>query len=103
MSIVFWMVVMQAPISLVPALLVWQWPSPLGWLYLWGVAISGTIAHVLFTRACSLVEITSLQPMEFAKLPFAVIFAWIIFDEWPGVDMGGGRNHLHRYRLYHAA
>ena len=85
MSIVFWMVVMQAPISLVPALFVWQWPSPLGWLCLWGVAISGTIAHVLFTSACSLVEITSLQPMEFAKLPFAVILAWIIFDEWPGV------------------
>ena len=62
MSIVFWMVMMQAPIALVPALFVWQWPSPIGWLYLWGVAINGTIAHVLFTRACGLVEITSLQP-----------------------------------------
>ena len=85
MSIVFWMVMMQAPIALVPALFVWQWPSPIGWLYLWGVAISGTIAHVLFTRACGLVEITSLQPMEFAKLPLAVILAWIVFGEWPGV------------------
>ena len=84
-AIVFWMVVMQAPISLAPALFVWQWPGPLGWLYLWGVAISGTIAHVLFTRACGLVEITSLQPVEFVKLPFAVILAWFIFDEWPGV------------------
>ena len=84
-AIVFWMVVMQAPISLAPALFVWQWPGPLGWLYLWGVAISGTIAHLLFTRACGLVEITSLQPLEFVKLPFAVILAWFIFDEWPGV------------------
>ena len=48
-------------------------------------SLSGTIAHVLFTRACGLVEITSLQPMEFAKLPFAVILAWIVFGEWPGV------------------
>ena len=84
-SIVFWMVMMQAPMALVPALLVWQWPSPTGWLYLWGVAISGTIAHVLFTSACGLVEITSLQPMEFVKLPFAVILAWFIFGEWPDV------------------
>ena len=83
MSIVFWMVIMQAPIALVPALFVWQWPSPIGWFYLWGVAISGTIAHVLFTRACGLVEITSLQPMEFAKLPFAVIL--------PGLSLANGR------------
>ena len=49
------------------------------------MAISGTIAHVLFTRACSLVEITSLQPLEFAKLPISVMLAWLVFGEWPGI------------------
>ena len=84
-SIVFWMVMMQAPLALVPAVFVWEWPTPEAWGYLWGMALSGTAAHVLFTRAVGLVEITSLQPLEFAKLPFAVGLAWLVFAEWPDI------------------
>ena len=39
----------------------------------------------MFTRAYRLVDITALQPLEFIKLPFAVILAWLIFSEWPGL------------------
>lgn len=84
-SIVFWMVMMQAPIALVPTLFVWQWPTAETWIYLWGMALSGTAAHVLLTRAIGMVEITSLQPLEFAKLPFAVVLAWMVFGEWPDI------------------
>ena len=84
-AIVFWMVMMQAPIALVAAVPVWQWPTAEAWLYLWGMALSGTAAHVLLTRAFGMVEITSLQPLEFAKLPFAVVLAWMIFSEWPDI------------------
>ena len=84
-SIVFWMVMMQAPLALVPAIFVWEWPTAEAWLYLWGMALSGTAAHVLFTRAVGLVEITSLQPLEFAKLPFAVVLAWLVFAELPDI------------------
>lgn len=84
-AIVFWMVMMQAPLALVPAAFVWEWPTPEAWVYLWGMALSGTAAHVLFTRAVGLVEITSLQPLEFAKLPFAVGLAWLVFAEWPDI------------------
>ena len=72
-------------INFVPMLCVWEWPTAEAWLYLWGMALSGTAAHVLFTRAVGLVEITSLQPLEFAKLPFAVILAWLVFSEWPDI------------------
>jgi drug/metabolite transporter (DMT)-like permease len=84
-AIVTWMVVMQAPLALIPSLWVWQWPDLLTWGFLWGMALSGTIAHLCFTRAFSLVDITALQPLEFIKLPFAVILAWVIFAEWPGL------------------
>jgi len=84
-AIVTWMVVMQTPLALIPALWVWQWPDMLTWGYLWAMALSGTIAHLSFTRAYSLVDITALQPLEFIKLPFAVILAWVIFAEWPGL------------------
>ena len=84
-AIVTWMVVMQTPLALIPSLWVWQWPDILTWGFLWGMALSGTIAHLCLTRALSLVEITALQPLEFIKLPFAVILAWVIFAEWPGI------------------
>jgi drug/metabolite transporter (DMT)-like permease len=84
-AIVTWMVVMQAPLALIPALWVWQWPDLKTWGFLWGMALAGTIAHLCFTRAFSLVEITALQPLEFIKLPFAVLLAWVVFAEWPGL------------------
>ena len=84
-AIVTWMVVMQAPLALMPSLWFWQWPNLLTWGFLWCMALAGTIAHLCFTRALSLVDITALQPLEFIKLPFAVILAWIIFSEWPGL------------------
>ncbi|MBL6596721.1 MAG: DMT family transporter [Candidatus Puniceispirillum sp.] len=84
-AIVFWMVTMQAPLALIPAIGVWQWPTLETWIYLWAMALSGTIAHLCFTRAYRLVDITALQPLEFIKLPFAVCLAWIVFGEWPGL------------------
>ena len=82
-AIVVWMVIMLVPISLVPAIFVWEWPSALTWLYLWCLAICGTVGHSFFTRAYSLAEITSLQPFQFIKLPMIAFLAWVIFSEVP--------------------
>ncbi|MDB2391202.1 DMT family transporter [Alphaproteobacteria bacterium] len=82
-AIVLWMVAIQAPISFVPAFFVWQWPGIDGWFFLICLTLAGTIAHICFTRACGLVEITSLQHLEFVKLPFAAAVAWFIFSEIP--------------------
>ena len=83
-AIVFWMVIMLVPISIVPAIFVWEWPSALTWLYLWCLAFCGTLGHSFFTRAYSLAEITSLQPFQFIKLPMIAFLAWVIFSELPG-------------------
>ena len=82
-AIVVWMVIMLVPISFVPAIFVWEWPSALTWLYLWCLAICGTVGHSFFTRAYSLAEITSLQPYQFIKLPMIAFLAWVIFSEVP--------------------
>ena len=84
-AIVTWMVVMQSPLALIPAISVWQWPTLQAWIYLWAMALTATIAHLCFTRAFRLVDITALQPLEFIKLPFTVFLAWIVFAEWPGL------------------
>ena len=82
-AIVVWMVIMLVPISLVPAIFVWEWPSALTWLYLWCLAFCGTVGHSFFTRAYSLADITSLQPFQFIKLPMIAFLAWVIFSELP--------------------
>jgi len=83
-AIVAWMVILIVPITIVPAILVWEWPGPETWVYLWLLAIFGTLGHLCFTRAFALAEITSLQPLEFIKLPMTALVAWLIFSELPG-------------------
>ena len=84
-SIVAWMVLMLIPITFFPAVMVWEWPSGTAWFYLWAMALFGTLAHMCITRAYSLTEITSLQPLEFMKLPLAALAAWILFSEVPDI------------------
>ena len=83
-AIITWMVIILIPITLIPALVVWEWPSFETWLYLWGIAIVGSLAHFLWTKSYSMVDITSLQPIEFIKLPIIALLGWIIFSEIPG-------------------
>ena len=83
-AIIMWMVIILIPITLIPALVVWEWPSFETWLYLWGIAIVGSLAHFLWTKSCSMADITSLQPIEFIKLPIIALFGWMIFSEIPG-------------------
>jgi len=83
-AIVTWMVIILIPITFFPAVAVWQWPSLETWLYLWGIAIVGTLAHFSWTKSYTMAEITSLESIEFIKLPIMALFGWMIFSEIPG-------------------
>lgn len=83
-AIIMWMVIILIPITFVPAVTVWQWPSFETWLYLWGIAIVGTLAHFSWTKSYTMAEITSLESIEFIKLPIMALFGWMIFSEIPG-------------------
>ena len=82
-SIVIWMVLLQSPLSLLPALYVWQWPSLMAWVWLWCLAGAGTLGHLCWTRAFTVAEVSQLQPFEFIKLPMIAIFAYLVFAEQP--------------------
>ena len=83
-TIIIWMVIMLIPITFIPAISVWQWPSFETWIYLWGIAILGTLAHFSFTKSYTMAEITSLEPIGFIKLPIIALLGWMIFEEIPG-------------------
>lgn len=84
-AIVAWMVILQSPLSLIPAAFVWTWPSPLTWVWLFCLAGAGTIGHVCWTRAVQLAEVSQLQPLEFTKLPLVALLGFLIFTEIPTV------------------
>ena len=90
-AIITWMVIILIPITFIPAIQVWEWPNIETWLYLWGIAIVGTLAHFSWTKSYTMAEITSLESIEFIKLPIMALFGWMIFSEIPatGVGIGG--------------
>jgi drug/metabolite transporter (DMT)-like permease len=83
-SIIIWMVIMLIPTTLITAIPVWQWPTFETWIYLWGIAILGTLAHFAWTKSYAMTEITSLEPIGFIKLPIIALLGWMIFSEIPG-------------------
>jgi drug/metabolite transporter (DMT)-like permease len=45
----------------------------------------GTVGWLCFTRAFALVDASAAMPFEFSKLPFAALFAWLLFAEVPTI------------------
>ncbi len=90
-AIIIWMVLLSTPLSLVPALFVWQWPDLPTLVNLVCLAGAGTLGHFCWTKACSMAEITQLQPLEFVRLPLTAIAGYLIFFEQPtaAIWLGG--------------
>ena len=83
-AIVLYMVLMMAPLSLLPALAVWQWPSAQTWLWMVMLGGFGTIAHLLFTNAMKVAEASAVMPFDFVRLPFTVVLGIWLFDQHIG-------------------
>jgi drug/metabolite transporter (DMT)-like permease len=84
-AIVIYMVLIMTPLSLIPALSVWTWPSTMSWIWLAATGALGTAAHVLMTRAYQLGDVSALTPINFIQLPIVALGAWLLFDE--SIDM----------------
>src|SRR5690606_22896222 len=80
-TVVFYTYVFWVPMSLLPALLQWVWPSPTAWLWLVATGMMGTFGQLLWTRALALGEVSALQPISFVQLPVLVAFGWWLFGE----------------------
>ena len=80
-TVVFYTYVFWVPLSLVPALFVWVWPSGIAWLWLVATGVFGTLGQLLWTRALRLGEVSALTPISFMQLPLVALFGWWLFDE----------------------
>src|SRR3546814_9658254 len=81
----------MAPISLLPALLFWSWPSPESCLWLAGLAALATGGQFCHIQALRLQDVTALQPIDFVKLPIIAVMALVLFGEQPSIwALAGG-------------
>jgi len=80
-AISFWMLVVQSAIGLVPALIVWQWPSVQNWGWVVVVAFCGTYSHYCFARAMQLADATVVVPMDFLRVPLTALVGWLAYSE----------------------
>ena len=67
--------------TLIPAMVVWTWPSPLMWAVTFAVGVTTTVAHLMLTKAMSLAEASAIVPLEFIRLPLAVLIGFVWFAE----------------------
>ena len=79
--IVLWTTLLWVPMSLGPALFVWEWPSGIAWLWVIASGVLGTSAHLLWTRAIKLGDVSALTPISFVQLVVVAVFGYLLFDE----------------------
>ena len=84
-AIIFWMLIVQSLIGLVPVLLSWRWPSTAAWGWVLLIAFCGTYSHYCMTNALRHAEATLVVPMDFIRVPLTALAGWLIYGE--RVDM----------------
>ncbi len=84
-TITAYMVILMTPMSLVAAVPVWTWPNPtqLGWLAACGV--TGTVAQFLMAQAFRSADTSVVLPLDFMKVVWGALIAWLWFGELVGI------------------
>ena len=52
-------------------------------LYLFGVGILGTLAHLMMTWALRFASAPTVAPVQYLEIPFATLYGWLIFKDFP--------------------
>ncbi len=82
-SIVLYLNLFLLPISLVPALFVWQWPSLTVLVLVAGVGSISVLAQLLFTLGFSRTDASIAVPFLYTQLPFIAAISFVTFGEIP--------------------
>lgn len=80
-AIVIYTTLLWVPMSLVPALFVWQWPHGITWLWIVLAGFFGTGGHMLWIRALKLGDASLLTPISFMQVLVVGLYGWWLFGE----------------------
>ena len=80
-AMVFYMNVIMTPLSLIPALFVWAWPS---WPILVQMVLLGflaSLAHLALARSYAKADASAVMPFDYTRLPFVALLAYLLYGE----------------------
>jgi drug/metabolite transporter (DMT)-like permease len=80
-NIVFYMVLLLTPMSLVPALFVWHTPSPAGAFWAGLTALFATGAHIATARGLALGDVSFVMPWRYTQLVFTAALSYFALGE----------------------
>ena len=79
--IIFWMLIVQSVLGVVPALAVWRWPSGAVWGWVVVIAFCGTFSHYCMARAMRHADASVVVPMDFLRVPLTASAGWLVYSE----------------------
>jgi drug/metabolite transporter (DMT)-like permease len=88
--IIFWMLIIQSAVGLVPALYDWHTPSPGLWPWIFLIAFTGMSSHFCLARALVYADATIISPMDFLRVPLSALVGWLLYHEQIDVFTAGG-------------
>ncbi|CCV07279.1 conserved membrane hypothetical protein [Mesorhizobium metallidurans STM 2683] len=88
--IIFWMLVIQSVIGLVPALYEWRNPPLELWPWIVLIAFTGMSSHFCMARALGYADATVISPMDFLRVPLSALIGWLLYHEQIDAFTAGG-------------
>lgn len=82
-AIVFYQSLFLSIVTFFPAAPVLTEPTPFAMATMVAVALFGTLGMIAYTSAFAMAEASAILPIEFARLPFIAIIAYLMFGERP--------------------
>ena len=81
LRIVFYMNLIMFLIALPFGIYHWQMPSTEAWMVLAFIALCSITMHFSLAKAYALAPVASLMPLDFTRLIYTAIFAYLVFGE----------------------
>jgi drug/metabolite transporter (DMT)-like permease len=82
-TIVFYSAVYFTPLSLIPALFVWQWPTVEQIALMVVIGVLASVAHLGMAQAFKEADATVVMPLDFTRLIWAAGVGYFVFGEFP--------------------
>ncbi|TIS84749.1 MAG: DMT family transporter, partial [Mesorhizobium sp.] len=88
--IIFWMLIIQSVVGLVPALYEWRNPPLQLWPWIVLIAFTGMSSHFCMARALGYADATVISPMDFLRVPLSALIGWLLYSEQIDAFTAGG-------------
>jgi len=81
LTILFYMCLIQLPVSLFLSLSAWIWPVGIQWLWFVVVGITALSAHFCLVKATGHAEVTTVITLDFLRLPLIAVLGVLLYNE----------------------